>query len=538
MAAQKSLSPFAPSWRTIAGVPLHAIEKSFTSDSPLVIKGILEKQYDGDVILSDSFRSLLHARHDTEADIKKIMLGETATASLTRDNYKYIEDDYDYIRTILGNAVGEHKTGVNILLYGVPGTGKTELCKAIAKDIGVSLYMLSENAGNNSGRRIPELSIAQTLLSDDRNAVILFDEAEDIFTANPFSGERNSKLYFNRMLEKNRTPVIWISNNINDMDPAYIRRFKYALEVKKPDQAAKQEIWKNICAKHEVELSSDKIVEYAKRYDVAPSFIDTAVGAVNLAKSTGAIERTIESLHKATFGFVPIKKDDDEVVKFVPELLNTDMNLSDLASRIVRKGSLKFSLCLYGAPGTGKSAFARHLAEMMDLKVIQKRASDLISMWVGETEKNIARAFDEASATKSLLVFDEADSFLRSRQEAMRSWEVSQVNEMLTWMESHPYPFICTTNIMKDLDEASLRRFMFKVKYEFMKPEQVELAFRHFFGVEAATPLSHLTHLTPGDFAVVKGKQDILDTDDESELVRMLELEQTAKGIRTTKIGF
>jgi len=521
----------------LADVPLLNIEKIFAFDAPLIQQGIIVRDNDGDIRLSYSFRKLLNSKHDSEADIKKTMLGETAVASLTRDNFKYIEDEYDYIRTMLGNAVRECKTGVNILLYGIPGTGKTELCKTIARDIGTNLYMLSENSENDREGRISELSLAQTLLADDHNAVILIDEAEDIFYTNSFSREQNSKLYFNRMLEKNKTPVIWVSNNIESMDAAYIRRFNYAFEVKKPDHTATLAIWKNICEKHNVELPSEKIDEYAKNYDIPPAFIDTAVGAVNLAKSAGAIERTIESLQKATFGFIPGKKDVKEI-KFAPELLNTDTDLNDLAERIVNKGVLKFSLCLYGSPGTGKSAFARYLAEKMGLKVVQKRASDLISMWVGETEKNIARAFNEAHAARSLLVFDEADSFLYSRQAAARSWEVSQVNEMLTWMESHPYPFICTTNLMNDLDEASLRRFSIKVKYDFLKPEQVGFAFRHFFGVEAGMPLSHLTHLTPGDFAVVKGKQDILDTADESELVRMLELEQSAKGIKTTKLGF
>jgi len=524
-------------YAVIARVPPHFAEKAFSFDSPLVLKGIIGKGSNGDIMLSEPFIKLLHSKHDTKANIRKSMLGQTATASLTRSNFKYIEDEYDYIRTILGNAVKENKPGVNILLYGIPGTGKTEFCKAISKDIGASLYMLSETAENDRDQRVADLSLAQTLLADDKNALILFDEAEDIFYSNPFSSKQNSKLYFNRMLEKNKTPIIWISNNIRFMDAAYIRRFKYALEVKKPDQIATQEIWKNICARHKVKLTANKIAEYAKKYDIAPSFIDTAVGAVNLAKSTDAIERTIDSLQKATFGFIPRKKEIEEI-GFAPELLSTDTDLSDLADKIVTKGSLKFSLCLYGAPGTGKSAFARHLAERMGMKVIQKRASDLLGMYVGESEKNIAMAFNEAYEQKALLVFDEADSLLRSREGAVRSWEVSQVNEMLTWMESHPYPFICTTNLMKDLDEASLRRFKFKVEYDFLKPEQVGLAFKHFFGDEAGVSLTHLTHLTPGDFAVAKSKQDILDTADPSELVRMLELEQAAKGVKTTIMGF
>ncbi|MCL2523075.1 MAG: ATP-binding protein [Betaproteobacteria bacterium] len=520
-----------------ANVPTFIIEKSFNFDSPLLSNGVVIKDNAGNIGLSDSFHRVLRSTHDSVAEIRKILLGEPPVATLRRDNFKYIEDDYLHIRAILGNAIKEGRRGVNILLYGLPGTGKSELCKTLAKDIGVDLYAISENSGNNRAARASDLSLGETLLAGNANAVIMFDEAEDVFCANQFSEKQDSKLYFNRILERNKTPVIWITNNIEDMDAAYIRRFAYALEVKKPDQAAKRTIWQNICARHHVELSDERIADYARRYDVAPAFIDTAVGAAQLVKSADAIERTIDSLQKATLGYIPRKKDESGS-PFMPELLNADTDLSELAERLVSKSSRRFSLCLYGAPGTGKSAFARHLAELLGLEVIQKRASDLMSRWVGGTERNIAQAFNEAHAARAMLIFDEADSFLRDRKGAHHGWEISQVNEMLTWMESHPYPFICTTNLMQELDEASLRRFTFKVEYGFLKLAQVELAFRHFFGAEAEMPLSHLTHLTPGDFAVVKGKQDILDITDKPELVRMLELEQAAKGVRMGRMGF
>jgi SpoVK/Ycf46/Vps4 family AAA+-type ATPase len=526
-------------YSAVTGTTLFNVEKALCSQSELFVNYIIEKNEDGDVALSKIFRWIIHSKPATEARIKKLIFGKPVVASLTRDNFNYIADDYDHVRTLLGNAVKKRTPGVNILVYGTPGTGKTELCKSIARDIGASLYMLSEEyTENDRNRRIGDLSVSQALLTNEENSVILFDEAEDAFLRNRFAtGDNHSKLYFNRMLEKNKTPVIWITNNISDMDPAYIRRFKCTLEIKKPDLAAKEGIWKNVCAKHRIKLGGDKITSLAETYDVPPSFIDTAIDAAKLVESNTAIERTIDALLKATNGCVPAKKNTGDI-KFAPELLNTDMDLNALAGKLTQKGNLNFSLCLYGEPGTGKSAFARYLAEKMGLKVMQKRASDLISCWVGETEKNIATAFEDAHAAKSILVFDEADSFLRSRKMAERSWEATQVNEMLTQMESHPYPFICTTNLMRDLDEASLRRFTFKVKHDFLKPAQIKFAFKRFFGIELDAPLSHLTHLTPGDFAVVKSKQSFLDTSDRAELVRMLELEQGAKGIKAVKMGF
>jgi len=142
------------------------------------------------------------------------------------------------------------------------------------------------------------------------------------------------------------------------------------------------------------------------------------------------------------------------------------------------------------------------------MEVVEKKASDLLGSYVGETERNIAMAFAEAREKKAMLIFDEADSFLEDRNLAVRSWETTQVNEMLTQMESYPFPFVCTTNLMNKLDKASLRRFTFKVKYDYLTPEQVVQSFLYFFGQKIdASKIRDLTSLTPGDFVVVKKRQ-------------------------------
>ena len=158
-------------------------------------------------------------------------------------------------------------------------------------------------------------------------------------------------------------------------------------------------------------------------------------------------------------------------------------------------------------------------------------------MYVGQTEQNIANAFKEAVDNKAMLIFDEADSFLQNRNNAVRNWEVTQVNEMLTQMEKHPYPFICTTNLMDSLDKASLRRFTFKVKYDYMTSEQVTKAFEYFFGIKNVHLNSNT--LAPGDFVVVKEKAEIMDClNNKDELIKMFDLEQVNKTPIANRIGF
>ena len=160
-------------------------------------------------------------------------------------------------------------------------------------------------------------------------------------------------------------------------------------------------------------------------------------------------------------------------------------------------------------------------------------------MWVGETEKAIAAAFTEARDAEAVLVFDEADSLLADRRLTQRSWEVSQVNEMLTWMESHPLPFACTTNFGERLDPATLRRFTFKIAFDYLSPEQARDAFRTYFGIGVPTGACGLPTLTPADFAVVYRKAEILDClGDPLALVEMLHEESKAKPGRARKVGF
>jgi SpoVK/Ycf46/Vps4 family AAA+-type ATPase len=529
----------------ITGVAPAVLQRSLSVGGRLSGKGILRLDSNGNCprLSSPFLRALndLSPRGLTEEKVRKFMVGPAARAALRRGNFLYLAEEYDHARALLADALRERRAGVNILLYGIPGTGKTELSKSIARDAGAKLYMMSEEADNDKSERLSELLFAQSLLENDGCAVILFDEAEDVFTHSPFVRNDNSKLFFNRMLERNKTPVIWITNDTDSMDPAYIRRFKYAIKVGKPDKSAKEAIWRKICAKRRLKLPDEKIAGFARAYDVAPSIIDAAVESAAITGSEDAIERTVEALHEAAFGGDGRDKEEGKngsAAGFMPELLSADTDLKGLADKLAGKGGTRFSLCLYGESGTGKSAFARHLAERLGMDVIHKRASDIVSCWVGGTERNIADAFRKARKEKAMLIFDEADSFLRDRKTAEHSWEASQVNEMLTWMEEHPYPFVCTTNLMRDIDPASLRRFTFKVRYNYMKAAQIVLAFKHFFGIGIDAAPAGLTHLTPGDFAVVKAKRDVLGIADAAGLITMLEDEQSAKGIKSTKMGF
>jgi energy-coupling factor transporter ATP-binding protein EcfA2 len=306
------------------------------------------------------------------------------------------------------------------------------------------------------------------------------------------------------------------------------------MEMRVPPADARAAIWEKMLKKNKIRMKPEEIKELSTAYELPPSFAESAVRTAKIVRDKKAVKLTLDKLMEAQ-GAAPKAPESDKKAPFHIGLLNADTNLERLAERISSEGKTRFSLCLHGHPGTGKSEFVRHLAKIVKMPVLQKKASDLQSMYVGQTEQNIASAFREAAGKNMFLVLDEADSFLQDRRAAVRSWEVSQVNELLTWMESHPLPFACTTNLIEKLDRASLRRFTFRVKLEYMTKRQTALAFKHFFGVERQIPLEYLT---PADFALTAQKADFLGLKSFEDIVELLRTESESKEEFKVQIGF
>ena len=162
-------------------------------------------------------------------------------------------------------------------------------------------------------------------------------------------------------------------------------------------------------------------------------------------------------------------------------------------------------ILFYGLSGSGKTNLAHYIADAIGKKLLCKNASDILGMFVGESEKNIAKAFEEAKEQKKILLFDEVDSFFRERSYASQSWEITQVNEFLTQMEKFEGIVICTTNLRNIMDKAMQRRFHIMVEFKALKDEGVEsLLGKYFpqfdFNEEDIRRISRFQSATPGDF--------------------------------------
>ena len=531
------------------------VQKAFRKDGIFAKTSIIKLEnnvhnlkYKIDVI-NNNFMCDLFVKCESMDEIFESSIKPCSKTNLTTKNYPHIKEDVKILLSFLKNATHKKQKGVNVLLYGSAGTGKTELSKVIASELNLKLYEVAyddEYGYATEDQRLRSYCLAQNVLSAGSN-LLMYDEAEDIFNTNNDEKRQYGKAFINRSLETNELPTIWITNNIYDMDEAVVRRFNLAIEIGIPTEDVRAKIIK----KYSENLIDNKLVKkLAKNRFVAPAVVSNAslvVSNLNTKDKNKAFERVISNTLKAQ-GYDEIEKDENPSVdlpsSYDPNFVNSDCDLTELMQGI--KVSKNARICLYGVPGTGKSAYAKFIAKSLKKPIIIKKGSDLLSMYLGETEKNIALAFKEAKEKHAVLVFDEVDSFLQDRSMAARSWEVTQVNEMLVQMESFDGIFIATTNLIDNLDKACLRRFDLKLEFGYLLPEQAQNLFKKEctllkvkFDENASKKVSSLGLLTPGDFASVRRQAKFRPIKNGDDFCRRLELEVALKNEeKSAKIGF
>lgn len=134
-------------------------------------------------------------------------------------------------------------------------------------------------------------------------------------------------------------------------------------------------------------------------------------------------------------------------------------------------GGRATTLLFWGPPGVGKTASAEALAHELGKPLLVVDHAQLQSAWVGETEKNMARAFRDAREADAVLLLDEADAFLMNRDNAEKSWEVRWTNTLLQEIERFEGVLVLATNRQPSLDPALARRIALKVGFERPRPE-------------------------------------------------------------------
>ena len=573
----------------VAGVEAGDVAEALRAGSRLerigMVENLISEQNITDLAdlmkVSDQLPPVLMREYRAPGELMAVFTRPVAPSELQIADFAFVAEDAAMLTALLKNANSRKEAGVNVLLYGPPGTGKTELAKVCAAAAGLSLYEVeyADRDGNSlSGRdRYRSLQISQVFLKGSPTVALLFDEVEDVFppisseaaqliarldSSDGNAGSVNSsvsgKAWVNQILETNPVPVIWVTNRIEQIDPAFRRRFQYHLMLKSPPPGARLGLVTRALA--DVPVGEGFAAKLAERRGLTPAQIRTAVRFARLAQPQDAadadagglealIERQLANADKA-LGGAPAERGARVVVtSYDLSLLNVEsrFEVPRIVEALKRRGH--GTLCFHGAPGTGKTALAEHIAQALLRPLMIRQTSDIASKYVGETEQNMARMFEEAQNESAVLLLDEADSFLRSRRMAERNYEVTEVNQMLQGMERFAGVFICTTNLFEDLDEAALRRFTFKVRFHPLTPEQrLRMFVAEALGgqadaltAEQRQRLAALDELVPGDFAAVQRQVEVLGAALEpDEFLSQLESEHRVKpGVRQRRgIGF
>jgi len=530
----------------LAGADVHDAERAVRRSQVLrlgLVGFVANRQGVVEVEVRWTLERMLDRAPNGGAEMMEALVGKRQPAALTLDDFGAV-GEAEFLVNLLKGALAERAAGINILIHGPPGTGKTEFARALGAAAAVPTHGVGEidEDGDEPNRweRINALQIAQRLLANRGQAVLLFDEMEDLIgDARPsggdwFASRPGSKVFINRLLETNPVPVIWTTNAIGNIDNAILRRMSFVLKLDLPPRKAALRMLDRIAADEHVEPSGELVALIDSAPETA-TILRVAARAARLADDDSGGARPAGALVRALRG--------GELPPGGPGLLDldlfeTDRPLPPLFDAIAAGGGHDVSLLLSGTPGTGKTALAHHLARVLDRPLVVKRASDLLSKWVGETEAQIAEAFAEARRRGGVLLFDEADSLLFDRSTARTTWEVGQVNELLTWLDRHPLPVVAATNHPDKLDPATLRRFVFKLELKALGPQKLAAAFQRFFHMRSPPGLAEIRGLTPGDFAVVARQLRHAPAFGAEEIVERLRMEAAAKPEAGGRIGF
>lgn len=479
-----------------------------------------------------------------------IVSGAGVPASLGEADLKLAVD-------ILVNSIKSQEMGVNLLMYGADGYEKRSVIGDVLSKAQKQGYVLRDF--ENAWGELPSITyVAQRLLFSKKgiHAVLVVEKPSDVLERKPSEFWRTMlglELDSGQiapldqlLLDTNPVPTVWAGPGSASLLEESVARFVFHAPLKKAGKAELRAQLERYVAGLKLNKGTTKALLALE--DVSAKQLETAKRAAALSgaqtkKETEealvlAVRRSLSALKRPTS-----PKSKESVTTYSLEYLNYAGKFGP--DKILKALNIrpKGSLCLYGPPGTGKTQFVEYLAQQLGRRLIQKRASDLLSKYVGENEKNIAAMFQEAEDAEAILFLDEADSFLRDRNKAGQAWEVTQVNELLQLMERFDGIFIVATNLFKGLDTAALRRFTFKMELRSLTPEQRWDMFLNEAGLKNnlgsytrsqkdtwRAELYQLPQLAAGDFATVKRQCILLDevlTPD--QWVEQLQLECSVK---------
>jgi SpoVK/Ycf46/Vps4 family AAA+-type ATPase len=462
--------------------------------------------------LDTEFSEIVDGSHlySPSVDFEDVILPEETKQLLLQtvenfDTYKLVQKNLEVDKKI---AYGR---GMALLFYGSSGTGKTMTANALATKLGKKVLLINfPYLGNNEAGQIIKLIFREAKIHD---AILFFDECESIFQSRDKGSNRVNMILTE--LERHDGLSILATNRPYDLDEAMYRRINLAVEFRKPDHILRERIW-HALKPEKLQLADDVLIaELAMKYELTGGFIkNTWLGALSLAVSRDGINPVIshEDLKQGAAhqlrGRLGMIDFDRRVVptRGLEDVVLPD-NLKSSLTEIVEYGKAQAILfgqwgfqkqhgtskgiaaLFHGPPGTGKTMAAEAIGYDLGKPLKVVNCAQLISKWVGESQKNIEAVFDEARQVDAVVVFDEAEGLFGSRADTggdgAGRHDSMNVGILLHHIETFPGVVVVITNMRERIDPAFFRRFKFVMEFPVPDAEHRKKLWRLLLPTEA-----------------------------------------------------
>jgi SpoVK/Ycf46/Vps4 family AAA+-type ATPase len=410
----------------------------------------------------------------------------------------------------LSSSMGPLDRGGVLQFCGPSGTGKTHCARAIATDLKAPILEV------DCGKLASDESVFKECFEDIcrqaqiSGAVLVLEQCQAIL------GKGNPRLpAIFAEFERWNGLAILCTTDASLLDSSLERWVVYQYEFEPPEMPERERLWE-LHLPTELACADDVHLEQlASQYELTGNQIKNAVlVATNFALSRDPMAPilTLDCLKRAAHTQMraslsqyarrsKVKLTLEDLILPVAEKSEIESILDAARHRtyvMTRWGFGKklttgkgIVIMFCGEPGTGKTLCAEIMAQMLDLQLYHVSIPQVMSKYIGETEKNISQIFQTAKANHAMLLFDEADALFTSRvkvETSVDKFANMETNLLLQEIERFEGIVILTTNLDKQIDKAFQRRIQFKVTFPFPGAEQRSLIWEHLFPAEC--PLS------------------------------------------------